>query len=88
MKVHERTHETSTLKFKCKLCPDKTYPCKNSFQFHEYLAHKKRVYKCGSCDYVALGRKFLRIRVPASHRVISPELTRNKMKGASVCAHG
>ena len=45
MKAHERNHQVSTLKLKCRSCGRGNYPDTQSLNFHNRINHVKMVYK-------------------------------------------
>ena len=68
IKCHEQKHQNSKLELKCKLCPTRSYPDKNSLNFHERVAHIRRSYQCSVCSYAGLTRLNLEEHARECHR--------------------
>ena len=65
---HERNHSMCQSKFKCKSCPDRSYPDSKSLFFHRSFNHVRRPYKCSLCDYAVSDKQHLEKHVLRQHR--------------------
>ena len=69
MSKHEILHERSNKsKFECDLCGNKSYPEKNSLNFHSHVVHNRsKSYRCSECSYSAIDRRYLVRNVRSRH---------------------
>ena len=50
MKCHEEQHSSKKLEFRCKLCPNKSYPDSISLHYHQCMTHNKKSFNCSICN--------------------------------------
>ena len=77
MNLHERLHLSSQDRFKCKLCPDMSYPDRRSLDFHQCQNHSKKASKCQLCGFSfrqkrALCVHQLKCHSSSSHSRVAP----------------
>ena len=67
MNSHEKLHLSSQDRFKCKLCPNMSYPDRRSLDFHQCQNHSKKASKCQLCGFSFRQKRALRVHQQKCH---------------------
>ena len=67
MNSHERLHLSSPDPFKCKLCPNRSYPDSVSLHFHQSLHHDSKAYNCPLCGACVFQKQTLLAHLRKCH---------------------
>ena len=68
MKRHEERHRSNKeLEYKCKLCPNRSYPDSVSLRFHKDMIHNTKFFKCSVCSVCVSNKRNLRVHMRKLH---------------------